>query len=372
MTTQSESIHFLAILLATLAPFVLPASPALADNPAQAAANGQSWRVHYVNGPIWEPKGRKQKLAPLSEGAKLNMKAVADGIAFESKHRTVLSIPASAVTEITFDHPTRRVSKAVVALLGEGVCGGGDYLCGAFVMGDLFVAAVTLPFKYTNHYVRISWLGDQGAQFIEFKVGKREYQSLLAQLQTVTGINSRDLTRDLKGTGQALRGSDPCSNPALAENELSIPLNKFGTMQTDLNTVGACGFRLSGFGSAQSASRTASLHRDSPDATPYQYVIVRAYRSSKIQKALNQAGAQGYRLRPHNLTLNTLPPILVMEKSSASAHENYEYLYFTSGRKSKLRGKAEAAIQQGYQVVVQDACPAGHILILERTAGSGS
>jgi hypothetical protein len=372
MTPHRKSIQFMGVPLAILITFGPQAAFPHADHAAQMPATGQIWRVTYVSGDISEARGKKHKMVPLPQGAKLKVKAESDVIEFESKHGRVLSISASAVTGITYDHPTHRVSRAVLAQLGDlSGCGGGPgaYGCAAFMMGDLVVAATTLPFRYTNHYVRLTWQEQQEEHAIEFKVDKRHYLPLLSQLQSVTGINLRDLTQEMKSVHQALRGTEACKSPDLASNDISIPLGGFASMQNDLNSAGACGFRLSGFGSAQSAALTASLHKD---GSPYQYRLVRAIRPSKIQEGLNRAGAEGYRLCLCGLALNTLPPIMFLEKPPASANEKFEYLYFRGSSETKLREKAEKAMQEGYQVIVQKPTSAGHTIIFERSARGGS
>jgi hypothetical protein len=368
MSRHRKSIQGLVASLAVLA--ALSAGPqALADNSAAAPMGNQPWPVEYIRGPIYVTRGKKHQVIPLARGARLKIKADADGIVFESRQIPVLSIPVSAVNEITYDHASHRVSRAVVGSLGSMKgCGSGASACGAVVMADLLVAAAALPFKYTNHYVQIIWKEELQDRAIEFRVGKRDREPLLAQLQTVTGINWRDLTQEMKGAQTALQGSDPCKNPALAANDLAIPLNRFAAAQDDLNTAGACGFHLAGLGSAPSAGMTANLHRDSPQDAPYRYRVVRALRTSTIQKELNQAGEQGYRLRSDTLNLDQLPPSLLMENDPGTARESYQYLWVSASRESKLRKKVDAASQQGYMVVAQGRAQSGHIVILERPA----
>jgi hypothetical protein len=192
---------FLTLLVGALCPLGLRAEQAIRlPNP------GRIWRVKYLDGPITVTRGKKHTVAPLKQGANLRVSVSPQEIAFQNKKQVLLAIPVADVTEIAYDRETHRVSRAVVSGLGNmGGCGGPDiYACGAFVMGDLFVAAVALPFKYTNHYVRIVWQENGEEREIFLKIGKHDYRSFLAELQRGTAKPWKNLALEKANGRQAL------------------------------------------------------------------------------------------------------------------------------------------------------------------------
>lgn len=368
MSIPMSSIRFqagLALILAILTPLALQAGAA-----ARAPDAHKQWRVEYVSGPIELTLGKKKKqVVPLWKGARLGVEVSPEGIVCKAKKKVLLSIPVTKVTEITYDHASHRVSKAVVSGLGNmgGGCAGVAYGCGSIVMADLFVAVATLPFKYTNHFVGISWQGDEQENEIELEVGKHDYASFLSELQSATNLQWKNLGQEKASALQALHSAGACQDPALAGDDLSLPLGKPSQMQEHLNAAGACGFRLENIEASTAVGLTAKMRKVGEAPASYQYLVVHALRASKMQAALNQAGANGYRLRPGMPTLGTYPPILVLEKTPEPVEQTYQYLYCTGWRESAARKKADQAHVQGYEMVDRTGAGGQMALVLEKS-----
>jgi len=240
--------------------------------------------------------------------------------------------------------------------------------CGAMVLGTLLVAAASTPFKYTNHFVRITWEAQGEEKRVEFKVDKHDYKSFLAELGSATGREWRDSAQEKRDADQALKSHNGCQEPALTGSGLSFSASKPSATQAELNAAAACGFRMVSFENAASTGLTVRMQRTAAPPDVYQYLVLHAIRASKEQQGLNQAGAQGFRLRPDLFVPGERGPLtLVMEKSPGPA-EHYKYLYFQTLRDSTLKKKTEQGRRQGYELAGTAGVAGAHILILEKVA----
>jgi len=359
-----------ALLVAVLSP-PLP----LAAVRGGEVPQGKRWRVTYVEGPIVVPHGKnkKKKVRPLAPGSSLKIRVGPDGIVCERKKAVVLSVPLTAVTEVSYDAASHRVSSAVLAQLGPMASSGGACYppqgCGAMVLGTLLVAAASTPFKYTNHFVRITWEEQGEEKRVEFKVDKHDYKSFLAELGSATGREWKDSAQEKRDVHQALKSNNGCQEPALTGSDLSFSAAKISATEAELNATAACGFRLVRFEIAASTGLTVKMQRSAAPPDVCQYLILHAIRASKMQKGLNRAGAQGFRLRQDLLMPNVRGILsLVMEKSPGPAKPHYEYLYSLTSRNSTLEKKAEQGREQGYELAGRADAGGVHILILEKVA----
>jgi hypothetical protein len=357
------------ILLAVLSP-PLP----LAAVEAGVTAQGKPWGVTYLQGPIMVTRGKKKRVRPLAPGSKLKVKVDQEGIVCEAKKTVVLSIHAADVTEVSYDDTTQRVAKAV--LRGMLSSGGSCYPpegCGAMVMAGLMAAAITAPFKYTDHFVEIAWQQEDQKdeeQSIVLKVDKHDYGSFLAALENATGKQWKDLAQAKRIAHQAIKNGS-CEQPAFAGSDLAVPLGNIKARQGELNVAASCGFRIAGSKFTPSGGLTAMMQKEATPPDVYQYVVLHALRTSTMQKQLNQAGTQGFRLRQDLLMPGQAGLLsLIMEKPPGAAQQRYEYLYYLTSRRSSLEKKIEQGRANGYEVTVREPFGGSHILILEKPAAA--
>jgi hypothetical protein len=179
---------FLVSALCALAP--------CAEAAVQEPGTGKVWHVQYLYGPVSVTKGKKHKVVPLPSGASLNAKVGPAGIVFQKKKEVLLSIPFAGIDEIAYDRESHRVSKAVADQMVKDGQDCADYLCATALMTELVVAAFALPFKYTNHFVRISWQEDGAVQVMELKLDKHDYLPFLSELQKATNKPWRNLAQE--------------------------------------------------------------------------------------------------------------------------------------------------------------------------------
>jgi hypothetical protein len=145
--------NFIATLLCLIVPLV-------------ALAGDNSYKVAYDGG----------SLPNVKTGTDLKMYIEANQVRFVKDKATLVEIPASAITEISYGQDVhRRVGTAVgVAVVSFGI------------------GALVALSKSKKHYVGLVWTnGDQKGGFA-MQCDKNEYRGILAALEGVTGKKAVD------------------------------------------------------------------------------------------------------------------------------------------------------------------------------------
>jgi hypothetical protein len=124
-----------------------------------------SYKVTYDGGSIPETKA----------GTGLKMYIEAEQVRFVKDNKDLITIPASAVTEISYGQDVHR---RVGAAIGLAVV--------SFGTGALM--ALT---KSKKHFVGLTWAGDQKGGFA-IQCDKSEYRGILAGLEGITGKKAVD------------------------------------------------------------------------------------------------------------------------------------------------------------------------------------
>jgi hypothetical protein len=147
--------RFVATVLCTLIPLTV-------------VAGDTGYKVTYDGGSIPDTKA----------GSGLKMYIEANQIRLMKDKQDVVTIPASAVTEISYGQDVhRRVGTAVAV--------------GVFTLG---VGALTALSKSKKHFVGLTWAnGDQKGGFA-MQCDKNDYRGILAGLEGITGKKAVDST----------------------------------------------------------------------------------------------------------------------------------------------------------------------------------
>lgn len=176
--------------LSAVALLAITAACILQPTLSLATGKDNEWPVRYV-------AGSKKSQA----GAKLNLGILNQNVTAKKGKDVVLRIPAASITEVGYDTSSHNRgwtwlnAGANVPDLGKGDFGGsgkgdlGDLVVVPFVVG----AAVTAPFKSTQHFVRILWQEDGAPSEVLFEVGKDDYGTVLRALKDLTGKPWQDL-----------------------------------------------------------------------------------------------------------------------------------------------------------------------------------
>jgi len=151
-------------LIALLLTLALPCSLFAAD-----AQSG--YKVAYDGGSLTDTKA----------GAGLKLQIAQDKIVFVQDKRELVSIPTSAITEISYGQDVHR---RVGAAIGLAVI-------------SLGIGALMALTKSKKHYVGLTWADGDKKGGLAMQCDKNEYRGILAALEGVTGkkaVNSDAMT----------------------------------------------------------------------------------------------------------------------------------------------------------------------------------
>ena len=109
--------------------------------------------------------------------------------------------------------------------------------------------------------------------------------------------------------------------------------------------------------------------RAEPPAT-FEYLVRSTIRISTMEKELNKAAADGFRMLPGTVllkqgTLGMIELIIIMEKSP-DPEPLFEYQMLSTSRESTLEREILEAMTRGYGIAGSANCNGDHIVFLER------
>ena len=132
--------------------------------PVTAFADANSFKVAYDGGSITE-----------KTGTTVNLFIESNQVRLARKNEVLATIPASAITEISYVRRHRRVGAAI-----------------GLAVVSLGIGALMLLSKSKKHYVGITWVdGDKKGGFV-MQCDKSDYRGVLLGLEGVTGKKAVD------------------------------------------------------------------------------------------------------------------------------------------------------------------------------------
>ena len=151
---------------------------------------------------------------------------------------------------------------------------------------------------------------------------------------------------------------------AVAQNKLKIdPENRYlllstvktSTMQKELNEASAQGFRIiSSASSCGQSEMVLFLERVTEGPDMYKYKLLATSRTSTMEKELNQTAQEGYRLLPRTITAkegflsNEIVSVLEL---TPKATKRYQYRLLATSRTSTLQKEVIQAEGEGFVLV---------------------
>lgn len=173
----------LALLISTLSLL-----PLLAGQTRQVST---VWTVKYASGsePISLTPRRKHFIEYLRQGDKIKVQLGKDEITFQRRKKVLLSIPITEVTQIAYDHKSHRLSKKVNGAM-NGMSGNYGEGSGLILIGGVAAMIATLPFKYADYFVQILWQENRTMHSIEIKLGRKDCQAFLNELQNMANVQA--------------------------------------------------------------------------------------------------------------------------------------------------------------------------------------
>ncbi len=151
----------------------------------------------------------------------------------------------------------------------------------------------------------------------------------------------------------------------LSERFLLLATTRTGTMQRELDEAAAAGYRIL-TGSPTSGDEIAViLEKVVTPPNTYQYILLATSRTGTMQRELDEAASEGFRLLPATMMSSGSEIVMIMEKSPNSSR-GYQYMLLATRMTSTLQAEMAQAVENGYEVVGMVSRDE-HILILERS-----
>jgi hypothetical protein len=154
------------------------------------------------------------------------------------------------------------------------------------------------------------------------------------------------------------------------QNYLVLSTKRIQTMEKELDDVGARGFRV--LYAAPTAQFDMALLltrvRQEEGAEPYRYRVLATSRNKTMEKELNEAAREGYRLLPRTIVYKqgflTAEMVMVMERAPGS-NKSYEYKLVRATKETSLHRKIDEAGTQGF-VPITMVIIGEHVIVTEK------
>ena len=157
------------------------------------------------------------------------------------------------------------------------------------------------------------------------------------------------------------------------QSYLVLSTKRIQTIEKELDEVAAKGFRVL-YGAPTQQFDMALLLKRVQDAgqDPYSYKVLATTRIKTMEKEMNEAASQGYRLLPRTIIfkqgLFTAELVMLMEREP-KANKSYVYKLITAGKETKLHKKIDESIAQGFSPVTMITI-GEHVIVMEKEAGT--
>ncbi len=143
---------------------------------------------------------------PLEQGAALKIAVTQDQVLFESTGISAVTVPASAITGILYDHKAHNLAgrwlkgtKGVWTAAGTPL----GLIAAGLVIGT--GAAVLAPFDVNHHFIHIVWIREDQPELLVIEAEGNQYVSLLDDLQRVSGTAWTSLPSERKQVRKDLK-----------------------------------------------------------------------------------------------------------------------------------------------------------------------
>jgi hypothetical protein len=150
---------------------------------------------------------------------------------------------------------------------------------------------------------------------------------------------------------------------------LVLSTKRIHTIEKELDEVATKGFRVLYGAPTQQFDMAIFLRRvQDPGQAPFSYKVLATSRNKTMEKELNEAAKQGYRLLPRTVIFKqgffTAELVMLMEREPKSS-KSYEYKLVTAGKETKLHKKIDEAVAQGFSPVTMITI-GEHVVVTEK------
>ncbi len=188
--------------------------------------------------------------------------------------------------------------------------------------------------------------------------------------KTVARNSKVVLGKRLPAPGEAV-AAPPAANVPAGNRErqaLAFSSKDFEGTEKNLNEQAARGFRLVAFTLTGKDSATLTLEKTEAGGQAAEYRIIHALRAGTLQKNLNNAASEGFRLTPHTLGPFGSTTAVIAEKTSPGGPSGYQYRVHLTIRISSLQNDIKKDQAEGYRLAdTWESTPARYLAILEKS-----
>jgi hypothetical protein len=148
---------------------------------------------------------------------------------------------------------------------------------------------------------------------------------------------------------------------------LGISAGDLQAQQEKLNELAALGYRIITYASTGNKTATLTLEKGADQAQSRAYLMFKTALPGTMQKELNKAAAEGYRLVPH--TLGFLGGyFLIAEKAATVSNARFEYRVRLTMRVSSAQKNIKEDQAAGYVLIDASELPSDiHLFVLEKS-----
>ena len=167
----------------------------------------------------------------------------------------------------------------------------------------------------------------------------------------------------------------PLIGAAVPEQDLTgrflfLATARTGTMQRELDEAAAAGYRILTGSPTSGDEMAVILEKVVTPPNTYQYLLLATTLTGTMQRELDEAASEGFRLLPATMISKTgffgdQEIVMIMEKSPNSSRR-YQYMLLATVFTSTLQAEMAQAVAYGYEVVGMVSRDE-HIVILERS-----
>ena len=141
----------------------------------------------------------------------------------------------------------------------------------------------------------------------------------------------------------------------------------------EIDQTAAQGYRILVGSPTSSAEMAVFLSKDGSVESPYKYRLLATTRTGTMQKELNDAAADGYRLMPSTMIakpqmFGTVEIVMVLERPPVVTHR-YEYKLLATSLTSTLQKEVTQTLADGFKIVGM-VSRGEHMVVMERESAS--
>ncbi len=149
-----------------------------------------------------------------------------------------------------------------------------------------------------------------------------------------------------------------------------LATRRTSTMQKEIDEVAGKGYRILVGSPTSSTEMAVFLSREGTVEQPYKYKLLATTRTGTMQKELNDAAADGYRLIPSTMIaksgLLVVEVVMILERPPVVAKQ-YDYKLLATNLTSTLQKEVTEAQGAGYRIVGM-VSRGEHMVVMEREA----